>query len=258
MLNDLKELYSYRTMLVNLVKKDLRTRYKGSILGFLWTFVNPLLQLVVYSVVFSTIMRMDVENYPVFLFVGLVPWIFFSTSIQVSCSSMIANKDLVKKIYFPREIIPASIATAGLMNLLFSFIVVFIALIVTGVGISSSIIYLPIVIVVIYVLTLAISILFACLNVYFRDLEHMLGIIVMAWFYMTPIIFPVDMIPDRYLGIFFLNPMTTIISAFKDILYYKQAPNLVLLGITFLIGILLLIFSFKLFKILQRNFAEEI
>lgn len=258
MLQDIRELFKYNEMLKNMVRKDLRTRYKGSFLGFLWTFINPLLQLVVYSVIFSTIIRMNIEKYPMFLFVTLLPWIFFSTSIQVSSSSIVNSKDLVKKVYFPREIIPLSVVTSGLMNLLFGFVIVFPALMIYRIRLTSALIYLPLVIIVEYVVTLAFSLTFSALDVYFRDLEHILGIIIMAWFYLTPIIFPVEMVPQKYLKFFFLNPMTPIIAAFRDILYYGKTPDVQMLLISLLSGILLLVFGYKVFRALQKNFAEEI
>ncbi|RKD32269.1 ABC transporter permease [Thermohalobacter berrensis] len=258
MIENIKEIYRYREMLKNLVKKDLRTRYKGSFLGFLWTFVNPLLQLIVYTIIFSTVMRINIDKFYMFLFVGLLPWIFFSTSVQVSAGTIIANKDLVKKIYFPREILPLSVVTSGLVNLLFGFIIIFISLIISKIGITVSLVYLPIVIIVEYIITLAFSFLVSALNVYFRDLEHILGIVMMAWFYFTPIIFPIRMIPKEYLKYFFLNPMTPIIVSYKDILYYGRSPDFLMLGISMLIGLLIIIFSYNVFKILQKNFAEEI
>lgn len=258
MIEDIKELYKYREMLKSLVKKDLRTRYKGSVLGFLWTFVNPLLQLAVYTVIFSTIMRINIDKYAMFLFVALLPWIFFSTALQTSAGTIISNKDLVKKVYFPREVLPISVVTGALMNLLYSFVILFPCLIISRIGITSSIIYLPVVILVEYVITLAFSFLAASINVYFRDLEHLLAIFLMAWFYFTPIIFPVEMIPKQYIVYFFLNPMTPIITAFRDILYYGKAPDLVMLGITLISGLMLVVFGYAVFKALQKNFAEEI
>ncbi|MBC2581574.1 ABC transporter permease [Clostridium sp. DJ247] len=258
MLEDIKQLFEYREMLNNLVRKDLRTRYKGSVLGFLWTFVNPLLQLVVYTIVFSTVMRMNIEKYPMFLFVALLPWIFFANSIQFSAGIIISNKDLVKKIYFPREVLPIALVNSGLMNLLFGFMIVFPALLISRIHLTYALIALPLVILVEYILTLAFSMLFSCLNVYFRDLEHILGIFIMAWFYLTPIVFPVEMVPKKYLNFFFLNPMTVIINSFRDILYYGKLPDIKALLITLITGLLMLIFSYSIFKKLQRNFAEEI
>jgi ABC-2 type transport system permease protein len=253
------ELYQYREMLKNMVRKDLRTRYKGSFFGFLWTFINPLLQLVVYSVIFTTIMRFpDIENYSMFLFVALLPWIFFSSSLMSSTGSIINNKELIKKIFFPREIIPLSVVTSGFVNLLFGFVIIFTALFISGIGISRALLWLPLVLLAIFIVTLGFSLLFSALNVYVRDLEHILGIVTMAWFYFTPVLYKVDMIPARFIKLFYMNPMTPIILSFRDILYYGKAPDLKLLGITMAAGLLLVVFSHFIFKRLQKNFAEEI
>ncbi|QSZ27762.1 ABC transporter permease [Aceticella autotrophica] len=254
----LRELYEYREMLFSMVKKDLRTRYRGSFLGFLWTFVNPLLQLIVYSIVFSTIMRMNIYNFAMFLFVALLPWIFFSTSITQSTTIMMANSNLVKKIYFPRIILPISVALTGFMNMIFGFVIVFIALIIFKIQLSASIILLPIVMINELLFVIGLNIVFSALNIFFRDLEHILGIITMAWFYLTPIIFPVTMIPDKYLKLFFLNPMTSIILPYRDILYYGLWPSKKSLLLVFLMSLCFDIFAFIFFDRLQRRFAEEI
>jgi ABC-2 type transport system permease protein len=254
----LRELYEYREMLFSMVKKDLRTRYRGSFLGFLWTFINPLLQLIVYSIVFSTIMRMNIYNFAMFLFVALLPWIFFSTSITQSTTIVMANSNLVKKIYFPRIILPISVALTGFMNMIFGFVIVFIALIIFKIQLSASIILLPIVMINELLFVIGLNIVFSALNIFFRDLEHILGIITMAWFYLTPIIFPVTMIPDKYLKLFFLNPMTSIILPYRDILYYGLWPSKKSLLLVFLMSLCFDIFAFIFFDRLQRRFAEEI
>ena len=125
MIKDLKELYAYRQMIFSLVKKDLRGRYKGSVLGFMWTFINPLLQMGVYTLVFSIILRNDIDKYYLFLFVALVPWIFFSASLTGGADSVLASKDMLKKIYFPREVLPISYVTGAFVNMLLSFVVFF-------------------------------------------------------------------------------------------------------------------------------------
>lgn len=257
-MKNLMELYRYREMLKNLVRKDLRTRYKGSFFGFLWTFINPLLQLLVYTAIFSTIMRVNIDKYHMFLFVALLPWIFFSNSILLSTNAIVGNKDLIKKVYFPRIVLPISVVMSGLINLLFGFIIVILALLITGVGITAAIIYLPVVTIVAFVMTLGFSLLFSSLNVFFRDLEHILGIVTMAWFYFTPVLFSVDMIPPSFMKVFFLNPMTPIILSFRDVLYYGQAPDWSMLGISLLIGLLLVLFGSQVFHMLEKNFAEEI
>lgn len=257
-LQELRELYNYREMLSNLVKKDLRTRYKGSVLGFLWTFVNPLLQLMVYTMVFSVIMRSNIDKYYIFLFVALVPWIFFATSITSSATSIISSKDLIKKIYFPRIIIPMAAVNGAFMNMIFTMVVVLGALIFSGIGLSKYIVLLPIIMILEYLLALGISFIVSALNVYFRDLEHILGIVTMAWMYGTPILYSIDMVPVKLLPIFNMNPMTPIISAYRSILYYKTKPDLSHMGIIFIWSAVFIVAGYFIFQKLQRNFAEEL
>lgn len=257
-MNQLKELYNYREMMFNLVKKDLRTRYKGSFLGFLWTFINPLLQLIIYTIVFSTIMRVDVEQFYIYLFVALIPWIFFTSAIQGGATSILTGKDLVKKIYFPRVIIPISVVNAAFMNMVFSMVVVFGAIILSGRGLSQYIFLLPIIMILEYLLALGLALIFSALNVFFRDLEHILGIVIMGWFYLTPIVYTLDMVPEQYTRLFYLNPMTNIIMAYRDILYYKKIPEFGTLGGIFLWSIGVIVIGYIIFQKLQRYFVEEL
>ena len=252
------EIYNYREMLFNLVKKDLRTRYKGSFLGFLWTLLNPLLQLAVYSIIFSMVMRVDIENYPVYLFVGLIPWIFFSAAISNSMVCIISNKEMIKKIYFPRIIIPISVVSSAWISMLFSMIIVILALIVFKVGISWHILLLPIPVLIEYIMILGFSLLLSSLNVFFRDLEHIFSIIIMAWFYMTPIVYTIDMIPDQYLYIFRLNPMVDLIQMYREILFYHQMPGLNNIGALLVISIFILSIRGFVFSKVQKRFAEEL
>lgn len=257
-MKSIMELYNYREMLYNLVKKDLRTRYKGSALGFLWTFVNPLLQLIVYTVVFSTIMRINVDKYYIYLFVALIPWMFFASAIQGSASSILVSKDLIKKIYFPRLIIPIAVVNVAFMNMLFSMVIVILALVISGVGLSIYIFLLPLIMILEYMLALGLAFIFSALNVFFRDLEHILGIIIMGWFYFTPIVYTVDMIPKEYLNIFYFNPMTSIVMAYRDILYYKQLPQFYTLGQIFLWSLGVILIGYIIFEKLQKHFVEEL
>lgn len=254
-----KEIYKYREMIFSLVKRDLKGRYKGSILGFFWTFLNPLLQLTVYTIVFSIILPNDIEDFYLFLFVALVPWIFFSTSVSGGAGVIWAQQDLVKKIYFPRQILPISFVMGQFVNMLLSFLVVFGVLLVSGKGVNLiALMYLPVIFVTELVLALGMALLTSSITVYLRDLEYLLSIIMMAWQFLTPIMYSVDIVPERLLPLFYLNPMTSIIIAYRDILYYKQVPNLRILGIGVSFGIVLLIVGWLVFAKLQRRFAEEL
>lgn len=258
-MSTLKELFSYRQMIISLVRKELRGRYKGSVLGFAWTFINPLLQLLVYTMVFSIIMRANIEKYYIFLFVALVPWIFFSSSINGGCTSILSSADMVKKIYFPREVLPIAYVTSTFVNMVLSFLVVFAVLIVTGFGVNmQALLYLPIIMIVEYILTIGFVLLTAALTVYFRDLAYILSIITMAWQYLTPVMYSEEMIPEQLLPIWNVNPMTSIIVAYRDILYYKQIPELSTLMQATAFGIGGILVGYVVFRIMQKGFAEEL
>ncbi len=257
-MNSLKEIYDYRTMIASLIKRDLRGRYKGSALGFAWTFLNPLLQLAVYTLVFSTIMRAGIEDYYLFLFVALIPWIFFSSSVSAGASCIMAQKEMVKKIYFPREVLPIAHVTCQLVNMLLSFIVVLAVLLVSGKGVNLvAWLYLPIVIIAEYLLAISITMIVSAVTVYLRDLEHILIIITMAWQFLTPVMYSTDMVPEELRPIFNLNPMTPIIVAYRDIFYYKQTPELSTLLHGFIFSIVLLAAGWAIFGKLKKHFAEE-
>ena len=192
-------------MIVSLVKRDLKGRYKGSVLGFFWMFLNPLLQLAVYTAVFSVIMRMNIDKFYMFMFVALVPWLFFSSCLSGGTNVIFSQQDMVKKIYFPREVLPISFTLSQFVNMLLSFLVIFVVLFFSG---------------------LPITYITSAVAVYFRDLTYIMNIIAMAWMYLTPIIYPVSYVPDKYAKLFYLNPMTSVTIAYRDILYYGKVPEL--------------------------------
>lgn len=259
MIEQLKELYAYRQMIFSLVKKDLRGRYKGSVLGFLWTFINPLFQLVVYTFVFSYILKSGIDKYYLYLFVALIPWIFFSASITGGSSSIIAQKDLVKKIYFPRQVIPIAYVTSCFVNMLLCFLVIFAVVLVSGVGFNPlALLCLPVIMLVEYLLALGMALLASAVTVYFKDLEHILGIVSMAWMYLTPIMYDKAIIPEQFLPFFHLNPMTHIIECYRAVLYYKTIPDLTTLFSSVGLGLLFLVVGWVVFQKLQKHFAEEL
>jgi lipopolysaccharide transport system permease protein len=258
-MSKLKEIFLYREMIASLVRKDLRGRYKGSILGFFWTFLNPLMQLLVYSLVFSIIVRVDVEKYYLFLFVALIPWIFFSSALTSGSSVILAQKDMVKKIYFPREVLPIAHALTNFINMLFSFIVVFMVIIFSGVDINFlALMYLPLIMLIEFTLVLGITFLTSSITVYLRDLEHIMTILNMLWMYLTPILYSITMIPAIYLPYIQLNPMTAVIVAYRDILYYAQVPMMGTLLNAVLMALTVLIVGYLVFTKIQRYFAEEL
>ena len=258
-MKELKEIWDYRQMIAGLVRRELRGRYKGSVLGFLWTFINPLLQLAVYTTVFSVIMRAGIEKYYLFLFVALIPWIFFSSSVAGGCSCVLNNKDLVTKIYFPREVLPIAHVSTGLVNMLYSLIVVVIIVAVSGVKVTpQALLCLPIIIVVEYAICLGLALIVSAVTVFFRDMEHIMGIIVMAWQFLTPVMYSVEQVPDNIRPVFNCNPMTQVIVAYRDILYYGTIPKTEALAMSCIWGIISVVIGWRIFRKLQRRFAEEL
>lgn len=254
----IKEIYSYRQMIYSLVRRDLRGRYKGSILGFLWTFINPLMQLVIYTVVFSTILQSNIDKYYLFLFVALIPWIFFSSALTGGASAITSQQSMVTKIYFPREVLPIAYVTSCFVNMLYCFIVVFVVVLVSGVGVNFvAILFLPLVMVIEYVMALGIALISSSITVYFRDFEHISNILSMAWIYLTPVMYSIDIVPEDLKHIFYMNPMTSIIMAYRDILYYTKIPNVETLVSAILFGIITLLIGVLLFGKLKKRFAEE-
>lgn len=258
MKNTLTELYNYREMIFMLVRRDLRGRYKGSALGFAWTFINPLLQLAVYTLVFSTVMRMNIDKYYLFLFVALIPWIAMSSSVLGGATSITSQSSMVTKIHFPRQVLPIAVVTTNFVNMLLCMIVVLIVC-QFSIGINYAVlIYLIPTMMIEYVLALGIAFIVAGITVYFRDMEHILGIFVMAWQFLSPVMYSVDMIPEKLLNVFMLNPMTAVIIAYRNILYYKCAPDLSTMFLALGMGVFFLIIGWFVFDKLEKHFAEEL
>lgn len=259
MLNRMKEIYAYREMIISLVRRDLKGRYKGSALGFLWTFLNPLFQLLVYTMVFSIIMRAGIKDYYLFLFVALIPWIFFGTCLSGGASCILAQQDMVKKIYFPREVLPIAYVTSQFVNMLLSFIVVFLVLIFAHYPLNLlAILCLPVVMIVEYILALGFTMIMSAITVYLRDMEYILGIVSMAWQFLTPVMYSIDQVPEEVRWVFSLNPMTSVIVAYRDILYYERVPELSTLLSAVIVGIVSLIIGWVAFEHLQKHFVEEL
>lgn len=259
MIKRVKEIFEYREMITNLVKRDLRGKYKGSALGFLWTFISPLCQIIVYTIVFSIIVRNNLENFYVYMIVGMIPWLFFDMSLRGGAACVRYQGDMIKKIYFPREVLPITSVTSNFINMLLCFIIVFAVLIVSGTGVNVvALIYLPIVMIIEYVMALGFALLLAAGTVFFRDLEYIVSVILMVWIYLTPIMYTYDFIPDIVKPIFRLNPMTGVIEAYHKILYWKQLPFDTGIKYSAIFALVVLLIGELVFNKVQDNFAEEL
>ena len=233
MLADLRLLVERRELLTVFAARELRARYKGSALGFAWNFINPLLQLLVFWVLFGVVLgtrpvtSSGEQPYAVFLFVGLLPWTFFATSLQQGASSIVANGNIVKKVRLPLQLLPASSVLSALANFGLSLIVLFAVLVAFGPRHPEGLLYLPLLALVQLVLGLGFAYGLAALNVFFRDVEHLLGVVLMAWYFLTPILFPVSILAGRPRELFlaYLNPMTSVIVGYQRALLDGLPPE---------------------------------
>ena len=193
-----------------------------------------------------------------FVCVGLVPWTFFTTSVAQSAWTIIANGNIVKKVYFPREILPLSVVTSAMVNFLISTIIIVAFCIVYGLGLTKYIIFFPVILLVQYILQLGIAFVLSAATVYFRDLEHFIQIVLQVMFYATPIVYSVDTIASPFKAILNLNPMAHIINGYRSIFYYQTMPDIKALGIVFILSVILCIAGYFIFRKLQKGFAEEL
>ena len=273
MLAHLQELVRFRDLIRNLVARDLRVRYKNSILGILWSWLNPLFMMIVYTVVFIFMRQSNNgvvpnRNFPVFVLSALLPWNFFSGAVMQSISSIVGNASLVKKVYFPREILPLSIVLSNLVNFCISLMVLFPMLFVFRVKLTPWILLLPVVILIHVCFTTGLALLLSTLNVFYRDTKVIMDVAMMAWFFVTPIIYPIDILPQsrEILGLTInihrwtriLNPMASLVAAYRDVLYYGRLVGPDFLARTAVTSLAVLLVGYAVFFKYSPLFGEEV
>ena len=253
-----KELYQYRELLKTNIKKEIRGKYKGSFLGVLWSFLNPLLMVLVYAIVFPYLMRMQQDHYLIYLITGVIPWTFFTTVITTGCNCIWINGGIIKKVYFPRAILPISIVCSALVNFLISCIIIILFVLFGGMPITINILWLPVIALIQSMFSLGLLFILSAIDVYVRDVEYIVAFLINLLFYATPIIYNVQIFPEKYRFILYLNPMTHIIGAYRSIFYYQTMPDIQSLLIILLFSLAMLVFGYMIFKKLEKGFAEEV
>ena len=256
-----KDIYNYRELLKTNVKKDIRGKYKGSFLGILWSFINPLLQVVVYWIVFPYLMRgAGGDNYLIYLITGLIPWTFFLTTVSAGTTSIKSNAGIIKKVYFPREILLISQVLSGLVNFFISCVIIIAFCLAFGLGVTKYIIMLPVIALIQAILILGIIFILGSVNVYIQDLEYIIGFILNMGMYATPIIYDVKLLENAGIlkTLVSINPLTILVTSYRDIFMYHQWPDFMPLFCVFLFGVALLIIGYFIFKKLEKGFAEEL
>ncbi|EPX55172.1 O-antigen export system permease protein RfbD [Cystobacter fuscus DSM 2262] len=259
MLRNFRELYQYRGLLFSLVQRELKARYRGSVLGFFWTFLNPTLQMLVYALLFSVYMRQNLPHYTFFMFVGLLPWNWFSSSLGAGASAISDRRDLMTKVRFPAQVLPTTVVVTNLCNYVLSLPLM------VGLGLffgelpTWHVVAFPLVLVTQLCFTLAVVYFISALNVRFRDLQHIVTNLLMMWFFLTPVLYPVTTIPEAFRqGLVLINPMAILVTSYQAIFYEHRLPDFGTL-LALLVGAFALLWvASQVFERRREEFAESI
>lgn len=257
----LAELYTHRALILSLVWRQLATRYRRSVLGVLWTFLNPVLLMSVYSLVFAVYLRVEAPHYPAFVFAGLLPWLWFSSSLAEGVNSIVGGGGLVTRVCFPPQILPTVTVLANLANFLFSLPILLVFLLAYDVPLSAGWIFFPFAVLVQLVFTLGLALFVASLNVHYRDVQHLVGNGLMLWFFLTPVLYPADQVPLSLRPLLWMNPMTAIIQTYHGLLLGRAGYSLPPPGMLALAaGAAVLALAAGMFTLqrLRDSFAEDL
>lgn len=275
-----RDLLLYRELFVNLVRKELKVKYKNSVLGFFWSLLNPALYLAIFWLVFTKFLGQGIPNFAIYLLSGLLGWNLWATSLGTSATSLIGNASLVTKVYFPREVLPLSTIGASVVHFFFQLVVLVVALVAlrSPVG-TAALVLVPSALAVELVLLAGVCLIVAVLNVYFRDVQHLLELALLAWFWMTPIVYPIAFLQENLGGLWrlsLLNPMTSIVLALQRGIYGRISPmdpdgtvhrvlveapvswylrNVAIVGLG---ALLIFALGWSLFRRLESRLAEEL
>jgi lipopolysaccharide transport system permease protein len=263
LLTNLRTLFRYRALIQSLVARDLKARYRGSLLGFFWSFINPLLLLLIYTFVFTVVMPGarggSVEPFSVFMFCGILPWTWFSSSLLESSNALVSGGNLIKKVLFPAEVLPIVTVLAGLAHFCFGLPILAAFLIYYDVPFRIDVLLLPLIVIVQLVLTTGLALVVSSLTVHFRDVRDLLANVLTFWFFATPIIYPIEQAPISVRRLLDLNPLTHLIVLYQEALFrsgdFREWRRLVIAAVlalvTFAIG-------YFVFDRLRDTFAEEV
>ncbi len=260
--NFLQKLYIQRGLIRNFVARDLKQRYIGSLMGFFWSVIHPIVLLVSYTFVFHIIFKVrplpetGTTSFPLFLFCSILPWLFFQDTLQRSSTILIDNANLVTKTIFPTEILPLSVLLAAVVNHLIGFAILLGILLFTGVSISFFILWVPAYFFVLMLFTLGLAWMVASLNVFVRDIAQVLNVVLTFWFWFTPIFYTSSQFPKRLLFLVQWNPLAHIVIAYRDCLLQMRLPNLMNLAVLALVSFAVFVAGGMFFRHIKREFVD--
>jgi lipopolysaccharide transport system permease protein len=271
MIARVRDLYRYRELVRNLILRDLKVRYRNSALGILWAFGNPILMTIVFTTVFKVLLKSDIQKFPLFILIGWLSWTFTINAIEHSIVSVVQSSNLIKKIYFPREALPTSTVLADAVNFALGLPLVAALMLYYHVNPAPLLyLYLPFIFVAHLALVLGLAYILAALNVYYRDTAVITNVLFTAWFFLSPVTYPMEYLPGEWNGIeisrlmYILNPMASIIEAYRNVLYGSVkggppgTPDFLFLGRTLLTAFIVLLIGYLFFLRLSKNFGEEL
>ncbi len=268
LIDSIHEIYISKELLINLTTKELKLKYRNSVLGFLWSLLNPIMMMLVYVFAFTYIMPQKVPNYTVILLAALLPWNFFSAAVQGSTGSIVSNANLIKKVYFPREIIPLSIIFSNFVSFIITLTILFAAMFIYHIKIGWVILLYPLILILLLFLSIGLAYFLSALNVLYRDISHLVEILFMLWMYLTPVIYPYATVVTRMARYgrkgqlvdfgFLMNPMTLVVESGRDLLLNDKIPPIGYFIALLVIDIVLIVLGNKVFRKVEKNFAEEI
>ena len=256
-MNGNTNILNYRHLIKIIAISDFKLRYKNTVLGFFWSLLEPLLMLIVLYLVFTNLMKWEVEHYQLFLLLGIVSWDFLAKGTGMSLNCLLGKPGLVKHVYFPREVLVISSCLTALMMALLEFLVFAIFMIIFGVIPGLTVIYFPFILLIEFILLLGLSFGLSALNVYYRDVQYMWAVVLQAGFFAAPIIYPMSILPPKVASVIMLNPMTRLIIMFRDSVIYNVQLNIADVTYVSASALILLGIGYLIFRRLEPGLAEE-
>jgi lipopolysaccharide transport system permease protein len=251
-------LFEYRELIKNLVISDLKVKYQSSALGFAWSMLNPLLMMLVLYLVFSNLFKIEQEHFDLYLLIGIIAWRFLANGTMTAMTSIVGKPNLVTKIYIPREILTFSMTMSAFISSILEFIVLIPLLLILGASLSLTILLFPFIHALYFLIVYGISLSLASLYVYFRDLNQIWDIVLQVGFYTAPIVYPLSLVPEKYMFYYMLSPITRLMTIYRDVLLYGIVPHVYDLIFVAGFGLMCLAFGSLMFRKLSPRFAEEV
>lgn len=255
---DLKEIWKYRELLYFLTKRDIKVRYKQTVLGGLWAIIQPLFSMIVFTLFFGKLAKVPSDGipYPIFVYAGLLPWTYFANALAASGNSLVGSQNLITKVYFPRLIIPASASLAGLLDFFIAMIVLGALMVYYQFFPGFEILLFPFLVGLTFMCSVGVGLWLSALNVEYRDIRYAIPFLIQLWMFVSPVIYPVSMVKEKYQWLFALNPMGGVINAYRSSLLGHKPIGWALLGISTVIIIVLFLSGMYYFRRMERTFAD--